>query len=409
MTPPSSAAPLAHVAPLASGLTKEYLLHHRLCPIALGAQGRLRVAVAPAALASGLEDLSFVYRAPIDECPVSTAELVSLIERAIRAGDKDVHVAQDAEPAGDDLSADVRNLANQPPVVRFVNLLIRDAFESGASDVHLEATRTGLTTRYRLDGVLTAANDPPPELQPAVVSRIKLLAELDIAERRRPQDGRIRVRLEDRELDLRVSTVPTTHGESVVLRLLERGGATVALDDLGVESDALAKLVQLVKQPHGLVLVTGPTGSGKTTTLYAALARRDATAEKIITVEDPVEYQLNGVTQMPIHRQAGVTFPSARCRRGGGGAWKSGALSPAENERPNSSGFGEGRTRTATGLPVPIRLARSLGSARTGCDEKDRLRAHSAPSHTHTRPLPTADTARSLDERAHGDLILPQR
>ena len=311
MTPPSSAAPLADVAPLVSGVTKEFLLHHRVCPIGVDAHGRLTVAVAPTALASGLEDLSFVYRAPIDERPVSTAESVSLIERAIRAGDKDVHLAQDTESAGDDLSADVRDLANQPPVVRFVNLLIRDAFESGASDVHLEATRTGITTRYRLDGVLTAANDPPPELQPAVVSRIKLLAELDIAERRRPQDGRIRVRLEDRELDLRVSTVPTTHGESVVLRLLERGGATVALDDLGVESNALAKLVQLVKQPHGLVLVTGPTGSGKTTTLYAALARRDATAEKIITVEDPVEYQLNGVTQMPIHRQAGVTFPSA--------------------------------------------------------------------------------------------------
>lgn len=311
MTQTSSRAPVADVAPLASGLTKEFLLHHRVCPIGLDEQGRLNVAVGPDALGCGLEDLSFIYRAQIEEYPVNAPELVSLIERAIRAGDRDVHLTRDPEALSDDLAADVRDLANQPPVVRFVNLLIRDAFQSGASDVHLEATRTGLTTRYRLDGVLITANDPPPELQHAVVSRIKLLAELDIAERRRPQDGRIRIRLDDRELDLRVSTVPTTHGESVVLRLLDRGGQSVALEDLGMQLDALSQLVQLVRQPHGLILVTGPTGSGKTTTLYAALARRDANAEKIITVEDPVEYQLNGITQMPIHRQAGVTFPSA--------------------------------------------------------------------------------------------------
>lgn len=301
----------AEITALPPCITKEFLLHHRMCPMGVDGEGRLRVAVAPEALACGLDDLSFVYRAAIDEHPVSTSELVSLIERAVRAGDRDVHLDREIDPDGDDLAADVRDLANQPPVVRFVNLLIRDAFESGASDVHLEATRKGLTTRFRLDGVLTAASDPPPELQHAVVSRIKLLAELDIAERRRPQDGRIRMRLEDRELDLRVSTVPTTHGESVVLRLLDRGGPAVALEDLGMEPEPLATLVKLVRQPHGLVLVTGPTGSGKTTTLYAALARRDVEAEKIITVEDPVEYQLAGVTQMPVHRQAGVTFPSA--------------------------------------------------------------------------------------------------
>jgi general secretion pathway protein E len=140
---------------------------------------------------------------------------------------------------------------------------------------------------------------------------VKLLAELDIAERRRPQDGRIRVRLETRELDLRVSTVPTMFGESVVLRLLDRGGRPVELEELGMPEGVLRTVVELSARPHGLVLVTGPTGSGKTTTLYACLQRRNAGAEKIITVEDPVEYQLPGVAQVPVHAQAGVTFAAA--------------------------------------------------------------------------------------------------
>jgi general secretion pathway protein E len=156
-----------------------------------------------------------------------------------------------------------------------------------------------------------SAPEAPAALHQAVVSRVKLLAELDIAERRKPQDGRIRVRLEARELDLRVSTVPTMHGESVVLRLLDRGGRPVALGDLGMTPDLLAIVERLAARPHGMLLVTGPTGSGKTTTLYACLARRDRASEKIVTVEEPVEYQLEGITQVPVHRQAGVTFGSA--------------------------------------------------------------------------------------------------
>jgi general secretion pathway protein E len=209
------------------------------------------------------------------------------------------------------LTADVRDLANQVPVVRYVNLLVRDAYDAGASDIHLEATRIGLSARFRLDGVLAPAPEPPSELHHAIVSRIKLLAELDIAERRRPQDGRIRVRLESRELDLRVSTVPTMYGESVVLRLLDRGGRPVSLDELGMSDDILAAVSRIAQKPHGMVLVTGPTGSGKTTTLYAALQLRDRGAEKIVTVEEPIEYQLSGITQVPVHRQAGVTFGAA--------------------------------------------------------------------------------------------------
>src|SRR6266702_2899449 len=183
-----------------------------------------------------------------------------------------------AADAGDDQLADARDLANQPPVVRFVNLLIREAHDARASDIHLESTREGLRVRFRLDGVLVDVPSPPRGLQAAVVSRIKLLAELDIAERRAPQDGRIRVRLEERELDLRVSTVPTLYGESVVLRLLDRGGRPVALDELGMDAETLARFQRLAEKPHGILLATGPTGSGKTTTLYAALGLREQTA-----------------------------------------------------------------------------------------------------------------------------------
>jgi type II secretory ATPase GspE/PulE/Tfp pilus assembly ATPase PilB-like protein len=195
--------------------------------------------------------------------------------------------------------------------VKFVNLLIREAHEARASDIHLESTQHGMRVRLRVDGVLTDAPAPPNGKQAAVVSRVKLLADLDIAERRAPQDGRIRVRLEDRELDLRVATAPTLYGESVVLRLLDRGGRPVGLDELGMAPEVLEEFTQLARRPHGILLATGPTGSGKTTTLYAALRLRDATGEKLVTVEDPVEYHLDGVTQIPVQRKAGITFATA--------------------------------------------------------------------------------------------------
>ena len=299
---------------LADGLSREYLLHHRVCPLRLEEDGRVIVAAAPdALLEDALDDISVAYRrsAVAEEHP--SEEIERLIERLAAAADRVVELerVEAALTEDDDFAADVRDLANQPPVVRYVNLLVRDAYDARASDIHLEATRSGLAARFRLDGVLAPAPEPPNEMHHAVVSRIKLLAELDIAERRRPQDGRIRVRLEARELDLRVSTVPTMFGESVVLRLLDRGGRPVELDDLGMPPDVREQVARLSARPHGMLLVTGPTGSGKTTTLYACLELRQKTAEKIITVEDPVEYQLSGITQVPVHRQAGVTFATA--------------------------------------------------------------------------------------------------
>jgi general secretion pathway protein E len=296
---------------LADGLTREFLVHHGCCPARRAPDGSIVVAVAPNAAREALDDISLAYQRAVVAEDATQAEVERLIERLSTVFDRSIELARGGRTDEDDTLTDVRDLASQPPVVRFVNLLVREAYDAGASDIHLEATRDGLVARVRVDGVLTAAADPPQSLQHAVVSRVKLLAELDIAERRRPQDGRIRVRLESRELDLRVSTVPTMFGESVVLRLLDRGGRPVALEELGMSGDVLVEIEQLAARPHGMLLVTGPTGCGKTTTLYAALQRRDTSAEKIVTVEDPVEYQLPGVTQVPVHRQSGVSFDVA--------------------------------------------------------------------------------------------------
>jgi general secretion pathway protein E len=294
---------------LASRVSRDFLLHHRICPTGVLPDGALAVAVTEESLLGGIDDLSLAYDRPVVTQLLPANELDPLIARLASPEEESVEVGQ-AERDDEAFTSDIRDLANQPPVVRYVSLVIREAYDAGASDIHLESTRAGLETRFRIDGVLLPGIDPPPRLDRAVVSRVKLLAELDIAERRRPQDGRIRVRLKDRELDLRVSTVPTVFGESVVLRLLERGGGAIALDDLGLSPTLLGSMQRLAQRPHGMILVTGPTGSGKTTTLYAALGLRRAPAEKIITLEDPVEYTLDGVAQVPIHAQTGVTFPS---------------------------------------------------------------------------------------------------
>jgi general secretion pathway protein E len=295
--------------PLADRVSIDFLIHHRICPLALRPDGTLEVAVAPEALLGGLDDLSIAYDRPISTRRVTEQEVEVLIEHLNGSDDESVELTQEGTE-DDSFVSDIRDLANQPPVVRYVNLLIREAYEAGASDIHLESTRAGLLARFRIDGILLPGIEPPPRLDRAVVSRVKLLADLDIAERRRPQDGRIRVRLKERELDLRISTVPTVFGESVVLRLLERGGGAIALDALGLAPDLLMEVKQLAQRPHGMILVTGPTGSGKTTTLYAGLGLRSAATEKIITLEEPVEYALEGVTQVPVHVQTGVTFAS---------------------------------------------------------------------------------------------------
>ncbi|HVO93342.1 MAG TPA: GspE/PulE family protein, partial [Terriglobales bacterium] len=217
--------------------------------------------------------------------------------------------AQQLEGIGDEEDvAHLRDMASEVPVIRLVNQMLIRALESRASDVHIEPFENQLKIRYRIDGILHEVESPPRQLKGAVISRLKILAQLNIAERRLPQDGRIKTRLGGKDVDLRISTVPTLYGESVVIRLLERGQIFTQLDTLGFPPDILARFNAMILKPHGMILVTGPTGSGKTTTLYGALQKINDPGKKIITIEDPVEYQLGGVNQIHVKPQIGLTF-----------------------------------------------------------------------------------------------------
>lgn len=202
----------------------------------------------------------------------------------------------------------LRDQASDAPVVRIVNSLIDRAIELGASDLHISATRTGSRIRYRIDGILRDVAPPPTEFHAAVVSRLKIMAGLDIAERRLPQDGRIRIAWRGREVDLRLATMPHMNGEGAVLRVLDRSAVALDFEALGFSALAIEKIRSILKHPHGMFLVTGPTGSGKTTTLYAALQMIDDPQRNIITVEDPIEYQLDGVNQIQVNRKIGLDF-----------------------------------------------------------------------------------------------------
>jgi general secretion pathway protein E len=204
----------------------------------------------------------------------------------------------------------LRDLASEAPVIRLVNSLIARALEQRASDIHIEPFEKELRVRYRIDGILHDIDAPPRKLQAALISRVKLMAKLNIAERRLPQDGRIKLRMLGREIDLRVSSLPTLYGESVVLRILDRSSISVTLDSLGFPADTLVTFDKLINRPYGMILVTGPTGSGKTTTLYGALDKINSPDKKLITIEDHVEYQLRGVNQIHVKPQIGLTFAS---------------------------------------------------------------------------------------------------
>lgn len=205
----------------------------------------------------------------------------------------------------------LKDLANDAPVIRMVNGIMQQAVEQRASDIHIEPFENRMKVRYRIDGVMVEAETLSAQQSAAVISRIKIMAKLNIAERRLPQDGRIQFRVQGKELDLRVSTVPTLWGESVVMRILDREQVVLDFKQLGFEDDLLEKFMHVLKQPHGIILVTGPTGSGKSTTLYTALSSINSPTRKIITAEDPVEYQLEGVNQIQVKSSIGLTFASA--------------------------------------------------------------------------------------------------
>ncbi|OLE32636.1 MAG: type II secretion system protein GspE, partial [Alphaproteobacteria bacterium 13_1_20CM_3_64_12] len=216
-------------------------------------------------------------------------------------------IVSDAEPSEEDTER-LKDLASEAPVIRLVNQLIARAVETGASDVHIEPFEDRLRIRYRYDGALHEAEPPPARLRAAVVSRVKIMSRLDIAERRLPQDGRIRLSVRGQEVDFRVSTIPSLNGESVVLRVLDRTAVEFDFVKLGLPDDVRQALERVFDLPNGMVLVTGPTGSGKTTTLYTGLLKLNSTVRNIITVEDPVEYQLAGINQIQVKPQIGLNF-----------------------------------------------------------------------------------------------------
>lgn len=211
-------------------------------------------------------------------------------------------------PEDDHDISHLRDMALEAPVIRIVNLLISRAIERGASDVHIEPFEGVLKVRYRIDGILHDVESPPKRLQDAIISRVKIMSKLNIAERRLPQDGRIKLKVTGRDIDLRVSTVPTLSGESVVMRILDSASLVLSLEKLGFSPGILRQFESLVRRPYGIVLVTGPTGSGKTTTLYAALEKINSPDKKIITIEDPVEYNLRGINQIQVKPAIGLTF-----------------------------------------------------------------------------------------------------
>ena len=242
------------------------------------------------------------------------SEIDDLIERWFGQGRSAMGAiieTADGEGAAVDDIEHLRDLASEAPVIRLVNLVIQRAVELRASDIHIEPFENRLKVRYRVDGVLIEGESPPVNLTAAVISRIKIMARLNIAERRLPQDGRIMLRVQGKELDLRVSTVPTAHGESVVMRLLDRDTVVFDFHRLGFTDAFLPQFRKVLEQPHGILLVTGPTGSGKTTTLYTALSQLNTADVKIITVEDPVEYQIEGINQIQAKPQIGLDFANA--------------------------------------------------------------------------------------------------
>jgi len=206
---------------------------------------------------------------------------------------------------------DLEREAAESPVIRYVNYIIQTAVKEGASDIHIEPSEKSLKVRFRIDGVLFEMMQPPGRMAAAITSRLKIMANLDIAERRIPQDGRIRCMVNNRKLDLRMSTLPTPYGEKVVLRILDQKAINVELTNLGFDENTLELWKHQIDQPHGIVLVTGPTGSGKTTTLYASLRQMDKKTQNVSTVEDPVEYHLDGITQTQMHEKIGMTFAIA--------------------------------------------------------------------------------------------------
>jgi general secretion pathway protein E len=295
-------------APEIDGLTYRFLRQCRAYPVALS-DSTLTIAMADPLDFETVSAVRAYSGLEVQTALAAEPEILDAIEKHYGEAERETAAgAGDDEEASADLEH-LRDMASEAPVIRLVNAMIADAIEKRSSDIHIEPFEKEFRIRFRVDGVLFNQDAPPRELKAAIISRLKLMAKLNIAERRLPQDGRIKIKILGREVDLRVSTLPTLYGESVVMRLLDRSaGDFYDLQRLGFDDRMLARMEHFTSMPHGIFLVTGPTGSGKSTTLYSALKRINLPDKKIITIEDPVEYQMDGINQIHVNPQIGLTF-----------------------------------------------------------------------------------------------------
>jgi general secretion pathway protein E/type IV pilus assembly protein PilB len=295
-------------------LPRSFVTRHGVCPVEVR-DGALLVAVPDPLDIDVVDGLSHVAARPVLPCIAAPDDLHRAIAR---------HYGREADAMEDltggqgnatdlplEAAADPTATASDAPIIRLVHALIHEAVRRRASDIHLEPLERRFRVRYRIDGVLVEVDSPAKRLQLALISRVKIMANISIAEKRIPQDGRIQIVLGGKQLDLRVSSLPTAHGESIVMRILDKEGLRLGLPELGFYGDDETEFQRLISSPDGILLVTGPTGSGKTTTLYACLHHLNQPDRKIITVEDPVEYQLTGINQVPVRAEIGMTFASA--------------------------------------------------------------------------------------------------
>ena len=298
-------------------ISLEFMKKSCFVPISV-TNGTFEIAMADPKDLYTIDALKFAYGLDVKVKKGNTDDILDAIDRLYGTGRQSLETI--IEEAGKDIAnganggeedeSHLRDLASEAPIIRLVNRLIVDAVEVGASDIHFEPYEDEFKVRYRIDGLLSDVESPPKQFQPAIISRVKLMAKLNISERRLPQDGRIKLRIRDKEVDFRVSTVPTLFGESLVMRILNRETLLLDLQKLGFPNGILEQYIGLASQPYGMILVTGPTGSGKTSTLYATLSLLNSQENKIITLEDPVEYQLRGVNQIQVNPKIELTFAS---------------------------------------------------------------------------------------------------
>ena len=300
-------------------IDSETAVRLRVVPIRLN-RNRLLIAMVDPLDFESVDELSTLVGHPIERIGLDSNLFADLIREhyGTTAARMAESLAGDADDEAGDLehnleaidAEDIHRMAEQPTLIHLVNLLLLEAIQSRASDVHIEPFEFELKVKYRVDGVLVEQAPPPKHLQPALIGRIKIMSSMNIAERFVPQDGHITLRFEGRKVDIRVSTVPTLYGESIVMRILDKSALPLDLETLGMRKSLRDTMDKLIAKPHGMVLVTGPTGSGKTTTLYAALSKLYDPSKKIITIEDPVEYELAGINQIPVNPKRGLTFAS---------------------------------------------------------------------------------------------------